>query len=248
MRAWLPCTVHVVTDDPLAVLPDFLRGIAEAPLWPESVIIVDNSPPGRGRPEPEPGLPVTWLRNPKPQPMGRSLNQALSLARSRVNGQDLAGQYIVFARPDLWFSPETLGLLVESLQNNLLLGYAGPKIRRAHVAGSLDGERRDLELTDVFDMAGCAPGMFGRLKPVGAGEPDQGQYDAASDLLPSSVCVAVRWSALERVSRTGPWVRDDADAEQAVPGLLARLRALQEKGRVVPESVVWRLAARPEMR
>jgi hypothetical protein len=172
----------------------------------------------------------------------------LSLARSRVNGLDLTGQFIVFARPDLWFSPETLGLLVEHLQNNLLLGYAGPKIRRAHVAGSLDGERRDLELTDVFDVAGCVPGLFGRLKFVGVGEPDQGQYDAASDLLPTSACVAVRWSALERVSRTGPWVPDAADAEQALPGLLARLRGLQENGRLVPEALAWRLAARPEMR
>jgi len=121
MRAWLPCSVQVVTDDPSAVLPEFLHSVAEAGMWPEAVIVVDNAPPGRDRPEGEPGLPVTWLRNPRPQPMGRSLNQALSLARSRVNGLDLTQQFIVFARPDLWLAPDALALLIERMQDNLLI-------------------------------------------------------------------------------------------------------------------------------
>jgi len=248
MRAWLPCSVQVVTDDPSVVLPEFLRSIAEAGMWPETVIVVDNAPVGRARPEPEPGLPVTWLRNPRPQPMGRSLNQALSLARSRVNGLDLAQQFIAFARPDLWFAPDTLSLMIEQLQNNLLLGYVGPKIRRAHIAGSLDGERRELELTDTFDIAGFVPGFFGRMKALGVGEPDQGQYDALEDLQPAPACVVLRWSSLERLSQSGPWIPDEAGPDQAIPGLLRRLRALHEKGRVIPEAVAWRLAARPGIR
>ena len=191
---------------------------------------------------------MTWLRNPRPQPMGRSLNQALSLARSRVNGLDLSQQFIVFARQDLWLAPDMLALLIERLQDNLLLGYAGPKIRRAHVAGSLDGERRDLDLTDTFDIAGYVPGYFGRMKPIGIGEPDQGQYDALDELQPSPSCVVMRWSALDRLSRNGPWVPDAADAEHAVQGILRRLTGLNEKGRVIPEAVAWRLAARPGIR
>src|SRR5690349_1411558 len=122
MRAWLPCSVQVVTDDPSVVLPEFLHSIAEAGMWPETVIVVDNAPAGRPRPEAEPGLPVTWLRNPRPQPMGRSINQAMSLARSRVNGLDLAQQFVVVARPDICFAPDTLSLMLERLQENLFLG------------------------------------------------------------------------------------------------------------------------------
>jgi hypothetical protein len=237
----------VVTDDPSVVLPEFLRSVAEGGDWPETVIVVDNAPAGRARPEPEPGLPVTWLRNPRPQPMGRSLNQALSLARSRVNGLDLSQQFMVCARPDLWLAPDALALAIGRLQNNLLLGYAGMKIRRAHVASSLDGEQRELELTDTLDVAGFVPSLFGRLKPLGIGEPDQGQYDALEDLEPAPACIVLRWSALERISRSGPWFPDAAGPDQALPGLLRRLRTMQEKGRVVSEAVAWRLAARPKI-
>jgi GT2 family glycosyltransferase len=248
MRAWLPCSVQVVTDDPSVLLPEFLRSIAEAGMWPEAVIVVDNAPSGRPRPEPEPGLPVTWLRNPRPQPAGRSLNQALSLARSRVNGLDPSQTFVVFATPDLWLAPDSLARLIEVMQEQLLLGYTGPKIRRAHVAGSLDGERLELELTDIFEQAGFVTGFLGRRKAVGMGEPDQGQYDAVEDLEPAPACILFRWSALDRVSRHGPWVPDEASYEQAIGGLLRRMRALREKGRVLPEAVAWRLVARPEMR
>ncbi|HVM90811.1 MAG TPA: hypothetical protein VMU11_02865 [Verrucomicrobiae bacterium] len=246
MRAWLPCTVHIVTDDPSVLLPEFLRSVSEAGIWPESVIVVDNAPPGRPRPELEPGLPVTWLRNPKPKSAGHSLNQSLSLGRSRVNGVDPSQVFVAFATPDLWLAPDCLGRLAEALQENLLIGYVGPKIRRAHVAGSLDGERRELELTDILDQAGFVPGFLGRLKAVGVGEPDAGQYDAVEDLEPMPACVMFRWSVLDRVSRQGPWVPEDAGYEAALTNLLRRIRALHEKGRVVSDAVAWRLVGRPE--
>jgi len=86
------------------------------------------------------------------------------------------------------------------------------------------------------------------MKALGVGEPDQGQYDALEDLQPAPLCVAIRWSVMDRLSRQGPWVPDEANAEQAVSGILRRLRGLHEKGKVIPEAVAWRLAARPGIR
>jgi len=230
------------------VLPEFLRSVVEADMWPEVVIVVDNAPSGSSRPELEPGLPVTWLRNPRPQPMGRSMNQALSLARSRVNGLDLSQQYVVLAKQDILFAPDALTVMIEQLQNTSTLGFVGPKIRRAHVASSLDGERRELELTERLDIAGLAPGLFGSLRAKGVNEIDQGQYDALETLQPSLSCVVMRWSVLERISAGGPWVSDRINYDKALESILRRVRALDEKGRVSPGAIAWRLAARPNIR
>lgn len=248
MRSWLPCSVQVVTDDPTMVLPEFLRSVAEAEAWPEVVIVVDNAPSGTVRPELDPGLPVTWLRNPRPQPMGRSVNQALSLARSRVNGLDLSQQFVVLAKQDILFASNAIELMIEQLRGNATLGFVGPKIRRAHVASSLDGERRELELTETLEVAGLVLGLFGRLRPKGVNEVDQGQYDALESLQPSLSCVTFRWSLLEKMSASGPWVPDRLGYDKAVEHILRRLRLMNERGRVSSGAIAWRLAERSKMR
>lgn len=235
-------SAFVVADDPLATLPEALRGLE--PMAPAlSVTVVDNAPSGMERPDMAwPGL--RWLRNPRPQTVGRSYNQALGLELAHASG-DLGRQYALFLTPDVIVGTDTIQKMETMLEADPLLGAVGPKLRRAHIAGSLDGERHEIEFTETLDSIGIALNMFGRPTYLGRGEPDDGQLLLKKPpFAPAPACFAVRLSALRALSMHGPWFQEDGEWERAALGCYRRLEGAEYRLTVATDAVSWRLTPR----
>lgn len=242
-------SAHVATDDPSASLPDALRALEAADPRPDSVIVVDNAPAGRPRPEilwPD----VRWLRNPRPQTHGRCHNHAIELALHAARDAQLASSetIVLILTPDVMINADMLTRLRRLFEADARIAAVGPVVYRAHVTGSPDEERREFELSDIVDSAGLALGWFGGTKPLGQGSKRTDAPDARTPFGPSPSCFAVRLSALSVMSRQGPWFRESGSWEAAVIGLFRGLQAAGCTLAVAKDATAWRLAPRGGVR
>lgn len=249
MNASVRWSAHLVTDDPFASLPDALRALEAADPRPDSVIVVDNAPAGRARPEilwPD----VRWLRNPRPQSHGRCHNRAIELAlHAARDAQHAASETIVLPlTPDVMIDADMLAQVRRLFEADAHIAAVGPVVCRAHVTGSLDGERREFERSDIVDSAGLVLGWFGGAKPLGQGMKRADVPDARAPFGPSPSCFAVRLSALGVMSRQGPWFRETGNWESAVIGLFRGLQAAGCALAVARDATAWRLAPRGGVR
>ncbi|KAA0207051.1 hypothetical protein EDM68_00455 [Candidatus Uhrbacteria bacterium] len=226
-------SAHVASDDPSGSLLDALYALEAAHPRPDAVIVVDNAPSGRPRPEIE-WSDIRWLRNPRPQSHGRCHNQAVELAL-HASAAETAETIALLLTPDVVVAPDLLRELRRLFEADARLACVGPVVYRAHVAGSLDGERRELERTDVIDAAGISLSWLGRSKPI---------TDARAAFAPAPSCFAVRLSALRVLSPRGPWLRETGSWEDAAMGLFRGLRAAGYGLAVARDARAWRLAAR----
>ncbi len=232
----------LVADDPNATLPEALHGL-EALTPQPAVTVVDNAPAGQKRPDIVwPGL--RWLRNPRSQSVGHSYNQAIELALAHAQG-DLENNFALLLSPDVIVGTDLLAKLEALFDAEPLLAAVGPKLRRAHIAGSLDGDRREIEFTDILDTIGITLNWLGKAGPLGRGEPDDGQQIFKKPpFAPSPMCFAVRLSALRALSVHGPWFQEDGEWDRVALGLFRRLEGAEYRLTVATEAVSWRLTSR----
>ncbi|MEK7473735.1 MAG: hypothetical protein AAB668_03365 [Patescibacteria group bacterium] len=242
-------SAHVATDDPSASLPDALWALEAADPRPDSVIVIDNAPTGRDRPE---GLwsNVRWLRNPRPQTHGRCHNQGVELAlhASRDAGSVASETIALLMTPDVMIGTDTLTRLRKLFETDPHIAVVGPVVCRAHVTGSPDEERREFERSDIVDSAGVSLGWFGGAKPLGRGLTQADLSRARAPLGPSPSCFAIRLSALSVLSRRGPWFRETGSWEAAAIGLFRGIKTIGCSLVVAKDATVWRLASRDGVR
>lgn len=240
-------SVHVATDDPTGSLPDALRALEAARPAPDVVIVVDNAP--AGRPRPETSWPaIRWLRHPRPQPHGRCHNRAIELAYASRDDRSPTDAFALVITPDVIVGTDLFARLDRVFADAGDLAVAGPVLRRAHVTGSLDGERRELEFTDVIDSAGVASGWFGRTKTLARGVAFGDLTRARPPLGPPTSCFALRLSALRVMSPRGPWFDESGAWDTSAIRLYRALGAAGFSSRTVDHAVAWRLAARAGLR
>ncbi len=235
-------SAHIVVDDPNAMLPEALRGLQALSPVP-SVTVIDNAPAGQKRPDIAwPGL--RWLRNPRAQTVGRSFNQAMELALAHAQG-DLENNFALLLSPDVIVGTDLIPKLDALFDAEPLLGAVGPKLRRAHIAGSLDGEHREIEFTDTLDAIGISSNWLGKIGFRGRGERDDGQQIFKKPAFaPAPACFAVRLSAVRALSVSGPWFREKGDWQGVAVGFFRRLKGAEYRLTVATEAVSWRLTPR----
>lgn len=238
-------SAHIVTDDATASLPDALHALEAADPPPSSVIVVDNGPAGGFRPEGQ-WSNVRRLRNPRPKSHGRCHNQAVELAMHALQDSQagMSGAIALMLTRDVIIGDNMLSKLQRLFEADPHIACVGPVICRAHVIGSLDGERRELDVTDVIDSAGISLGLLGRVKPIARGLTQKDAQSTREPFSPSPACFAVRLSALNVMSRTGPWFHESGSWEGAAIGLFRGLKASGFTLAIAKDAFAWRLAAR----
>ena len=224
------------------MLPEALRGLQALSPVP-SVTVIDNAPAGQKRPNITwPGL--RWLRNPRAQSVGRSFNQALELALAHAHG-DLENNFALLLSPDVIVGTDLLSKLEALFDAEPRLAAVGPKLRCAHIAGSLDGEHREIEFSEKLDAIGISINWLGKITSRGRGEPDHGQQIfKRTAFAPSPACFAVRLSAVRAVSVSGPWFQEKGDWQNVAVGFFRRLKGAEYRLTVATEAVSWRLTPR----
>lgn len=232
-------SIHVLTDHFQAFMPDLLRSLQDQTLREFQMLVVDNASP-EGADDLAYNPQVVVLRNPRPQTWSKAQNQALALALSRWEDQDLFGRAVVFVSPQIILAPDTLQRLWQALEQDPTLMIACPKILRAQTKVSEDGETRVLDFGQTIDSAGALITRGRKLVWRGAGQVDSEAWKTAAEIFTPSVEVfIVRASALQVLSKTGPWFDERLSPLAATLDFAWRLRLWGGRAACFGEALAW---------
>lgn len=232
--------INVVTWNSARFLPDLFESIDRQSSNDFTVTVVDNASSdgmlawlAERRPD------VTVLRNFRNQGFARAHNQAIALACSRWEGQDLARRYVLVLNPDIVLRDDCIRSLLAFMDANPSVDMAGPKLLRAvRVLGGI-GERDEIERTNTIDSTGLVLRRSRLATDRGAGEEDRGQYDAAEPFGISGAALCLRASTVKDLKLGDEVFDEDFFAYKEDADLCWRLRLLGRKAALVPSAVAW---------
>ena len=116
-----PIGLVVVGYESDDVWPEFFSSLGSSTLKPEHVVVVENSPTLSPTLASMYSGPLTIVHRPENPGYGASCNDGAALISSQCS-------IIVACNPDVVFSPEALGTLVDALLANTHVGVVGPRI------------------------------------------------------------------------------------------------------------------------
>lgn len=242
MQAAQPLSIHLVTWNAARYLPNLFLSLDNQTTKAFTVTVVDNnSADGTLEWLTEHRPDVTALRNVQNKGFSRGHNQAIALALSRWEGQDMRARYILVANPDMEFAPDAIEKLVTFMDEHPEIAVCCPKLLRAvmHQDAS-EGGIRDVERTEIIDAMGIRIHKTRRVVDRGAGERDNGQYDADTRVFgPSGSCALYRASALQSAGINNEWFDEAFFAYQEDIDLAWRMRLMGLETYVVPRAIAW---------
>jgi len=250
-------SLHLVAWNSLSDLPDLFESIENQTYKNFVVRVVDNgSGDGVEKWLREKYPTVTIIRNARNLGFGAAHNQMIKYAVSHWGGdhavqrgagqagsllgrEDLNHCYCVTINPDIIMRPTCLEELVKEAEAHSEAASFSPKLLRTFQDNGTDEVLRERTNSDVIDSTGLRGNKFRWFYERGAGELDQGQFDAAREVF--GVCAALamyRASALEDIKMSdGEYFDEDFFAYKEDIDLAWRLRGAGFEARFVPEAV-----------
>lgn len=158
----------------------------------------------------------------------------------------MAGAYYLCASYDMWYAPDVVSRLVETLERpeNAKMGTATPKLRYWDFPKTKTGDLQG-SLTNRLDSCGIAVRKFHHFVDLGQGEEDHGQYDGIIKILgPSGALALFRRETLEDIAYRGPQgdrleVFDETIHYKNDVDLAYRLQWAGWKTVTVPQAIAW---------
>ncbi len=231
-------SVHAVTDQFQAFVPEFLKSLDAQDDRSFQLTLIDNASPDRAKAVT--GDNVTILRNPKRQSWAKAHNQALALAFSRWGNEGLEQRAVCITTTRAVLAPEALGQLMATLDRDAALAIVCPKILASRVILADDGEAQEFELGNRIITAG---GLMAKgRRPIwrGAGEMDSAAWSGVSEVFfPHPALFIVRASHLKVLAASGPWFDETLDPLAGVIDLAWRLKLLGGRAVCVERAVTW---------
>jgi GT2 family glycosyltransferase len=232
--------VNVVTWNSMAYVTRLMESLRVQDTTDFTVTVVDNAS--------NDGL-VAWLKDECPSVVilrnirnlgfARAHNQAIELALSRWERDDLNNRYVLVTNPDLEFAPNTIRLLMAYMDAHPDVAACGPKLLRAFV-NNVESEEFDVTRSDVIDSTGLVIYKSRRMVDRGAGETDSGQYDQGGEVFGlSGACVLFRASALLDSKLGTEFFDEDFFAYYEDVDLAWRMRNMGLRSHLVPQAAAW---------
>lgn len=236
--------VHLVITHPATFTYPSLKSVAAQTYRDVSLVLVDNAAQDSLVPwYPESGPEVMILRNFRDTGFAHGHNQALSLFFSRE--PSFSNRIVILLSSHVILAPDAIQRLVEVLATNPSLMAVAPKVHRAF-RQHVDGEDDPLFVdTGIIEQIGLR--LTRSLEPcfVGFGEKDAGQYDHEMDpFLLGTTCLAIRGSALLKLTVREKWFDPDLPESLAMMDLAWRMRLFRLPTRLVPEALAFVEGAR----
>jgi len=235
-------SINFVTWNSAAYLPGCFASLDDQE-WNEfSIAVVDNASNDGSVKWLQDNRPdVTALRNFRNQGSSRAKNQAIALAFSRWQEEQLGSRYVMLASPEVEFAPSCIGRLIAEMERDHSLAACGPKMLRVQFRAGGEEDHRDTERSTTIVSTGLFLTKSRAAIERGVGEDDKGQYDTATDVFGfSGGCILLRASALSALKLSGEWFDEDFGDGFEDVDLAWRLRRLGLRARLVPEAVAWR--------
>ena len=253
--------INIVTWNSVRYLPNIFTSLDHQSSTDFTVTVVDNaSTDGTPQWVGEHRADAVLLKNFRNLGFARAHNQAMALAFSRWEGEDLTQRYVMIANPDMEWDEQCIERLIAFMDAHPDIAACGPKLLRATVSVDSDDTHLSAERTDVIDAMGIAIAKSRRVIDRGAGETDTGQYDSATRVFGlSGACVMYRASALQQArmtnddtatravatARVGEWLDEDFFMYQEDVDLAWRMRLMGMECHLVPLAVAWHYRRSP---
>ncbi len=189
--------VNIVTWNSRPYLSDLLNSLRGQTFRDFSVLVIDNASTDgvveflrSDYPE------VTVLRNVQNLGFAGAHNQGIKYALHHWQNESLGQRYILVTNPDIILTPQYLERLLPEAEGRPQTASLGGKLLRIKSEGE-EPLRENIPLT-LIDSTGLMINRNRRVVDRGAGENDQGQYDAPGEVFGVSGALALyRASALE---------------------------------------------------
>ncbi|MDD5438260.1 MAG: glycosyltransferase [Patescibacteria group bacterium] len=237
--------LNIVAWNSMAYLPAFFETLETQDL-PLRVTVVDNaSNDGSGAWVANNYPRVGMLRNMRNFGFSRAHNQAILLALSSWQNEDLSHCYILVSNIDVEYDRDCIRKMHEYMESHPEIDGCTPKLLRAHLQ-YIDIDNKETIRTNVLDSTGMSMSRALRAYDRGAGEEDKGQYDSSREVFGcTGACAMYRASSVQRASRDQQFYDEDLFAYKEDVDVSWRMRHLGMKFAYVPEAKAWhhRLAA-----
>lgn len=239
--------IVLATNNSLKYLPLSLEAIFDQSARGFEVIVVDNASfDGTGDFIHQNYPEATVLRNYNNRGAAHAKNQALKIVRNKIltEGVNLDDAYVLFVDPSVILPKDFVRCLDGALKSNDEGGSFAFKVLRL---GSKDFDEPISDFNSaILDSAGIAASGAGKIRRMGQGERDAGQFENTKEIFgPDPLIALYRFSALEDAALDG----DCFDADFFEGGedidLIWRLRLLGWKSYFLSTPHVFRFGGSP---
>lgn len=239
--------INVATWNAMSYLPRFLDSLRQQTTDAFSITVIDNASSDGLVPWLQAHRPdVMVLRNFRRQSVSRAHNQALALALSRWEGENLEQRYVLVTHPSVAYAPGAIAVMCSYLDEHPEVAACVPKMLRAFSDAFGEDGQPQVEATSVIDSTGLVLGKSRRIRQRGGGEEDRAQYDVPAEIFGGGgLCTMLRVSALQAVRCREEWFDEDFEAGHEDTDLAWRLRRFGFRTMYLPDAVAFRWCQRP---
>ncbi len=230
----------------MAFLPELLASLDAQTFRDFQVLVIDNASTDGMEAFVRASHPsVTILRNARNLGFSVAHNQGIRYAFERWGEADLAQRYVLVTNPDTILSPTYLASLIEEADTRQEVGAFGGTLLRAFKEYSTDDSGHETVFSDRIDTTGLLAHRNRTFTERGAGELDQGQFDASREVFGISGALALyRASALQDVRMAeagfaGEFFDADFFLYKEDVDLAWRLRSAGWEAHFVPEAKAY---------
>lgn len=172
-------SINIVAWNSMKFIPDLMKSIM-AQTYPDfNVVIVDNgSNDGVEAYLREHYPEVVLIRNARNLGFAPAHNQGIRYALEHWSDTDLKDRFVLVTNPDIIFTPTYLEEFMAQVHAHPECGSFGGKLLRAFGENLTDEVMQETIHSDRIDSTGLNPHRNFTVTDRGAGEMDQGQFDA----------------------------------------------------------------------
>jgi GT2 family glycosyltransferase len=234
-------SINIVSWNSMEFLPDLLETIMRQTFRDFNVLVIDNgSNDGVETFLREEYPEVVFLRNPRNLGFSAAHNQGIRYALDHWDPAFRDQQYVLVCNPDILMSDTFLEELVRGADADPQAGSIGGKLLRAFGENLADEILKETVRSDLIDSMGLNPHKNRTVSDMGAGEKDEGQYDALKEVFGiSGACTLFRARALEDVRFEDEFFDHDFFAYKEDVDLAWRLRHTGWSARIIPKAVAY---------
>jgi GT2 family glycosyltransferase len=234
-------SLNIVSWNGMKFIPELLESVFAQTCADFAVLVVDNgSSDGveaflRGE-YPQ----VAFLRNARNLGFAPAHNQAVRYAMERWDGDDLSDRFVLVVNQDVVLTPTFLEEMLRAAEAEPGVGSWQGKLRRAFTENPQDEALRETVRSERIDSTGLVMRRNRTFADRGAGEMDDGQYDADTEIFgPTGALALYRASALADARYRDEFFDHHFFSYKEDVDLAWRLRRLGWGSRYVPAAVAY---------
>ncbi|MBI4437622.1 glycosyltransferase family 2 protein [Candidatus Uhrbacteria bacterium] len=234
-------SINIVAWNSMSFIPDLMKSIMAQTYRDFNVLVIDNgSTDGVGAFLREHYPDAMTIRNARNLGFSAAHNQGIRYALEHWDASEANARFILVTNPDILLTPTFLEELMAAARAHPEAGSFGGKLLRAFGENLSDEVMKETIHSDRIDSTGLRPHRNLTVTDRGAGELDQGHYDALEPVFGVSGALALyRGGALQEARQDDEIFDQDFFAYKEDVDLAWRLQQLGWDAIYVPQAKAY---------